>query len=150
MDPRVHKLAETLLRYSIGLKKGQLLQIQGEVVALPLIKAVFEEAVKMGAHPYTKIRVPDNEEALLKHGSDAQLKFISPVTRTAVNKMDALVAVWGTENTKYLSGANPKRQALSRKSQGPIVKKMFKRIADKSLSWVGTRSRLWPMLRRPA
>jgi aminopeptidase len=138
MDPRVKRLAATLIHYSIKLKKGQLIQIQGEATALPLIKAVFEEAVKVGAHPYTKIRVPDTEEALLKYGSDAQLKFISPVIRTAVNKIDALVAVWGTENTKYLSGVDPKRQALARKSQGPIVKKMFKRIADKSLSWVGT------------
>jgi aminopeptidase len=138
MDPRIQKLAKTLIHYSIGLKKGQLLKIQGEVPALPLIKAVFEEAVKVGAHPYTSIIVPDNQEILLKHGRDAQLKYISPVTKTEYDKIDALVAVWGSENTKYLSGVNPKRQALSRKSRGPLVKKMFKRIADKSLSWVGT------------
>jgi aminopeptidase len=138
MDPRVKRLAETLVHYSINLKKGQLLRIQGEVTGLPLIKAVFEEAVKVGAHPFTKIQVPDTEEALLKYGSDAQLRYISPVVRTAVNKIDALVSVWGTENTRYLSGVNPKRQALKRKAQGPIVKKMFKRIADRSLSWVGT------------
>ena len=138
MDPRVQKLAKTLIHYSIKLKKGQLIRVQGEVAALPLIKAVYEEAVKVGAHPYTMIRVPDNEETLLKHGSDAQLKYISPVKKLEVDKLDALVAVWGTENTKNLSGVDPKRQALSRRSQGPLVKKIFKRIADKSLSWVGT------------
>lgn len=138
MDPRVKKLAETLIHYSIKLKKGQLIRIQGEVAGLPLIKAVYEEAVRVGAHPYTQIRVPDTEEMLLKHGSDAQLKYLSPVKKVEVNKLDALVAVWGTENTKYLSGVDPKRQALARRSQGPIVKRMFKRIADKSLSWVGT------------
>jgi len=138
MDARIERLARTLIHYSIGLKKGQLLKIQGEAVAIPLIKAVYEEAVKTGAHPYAQIRVPDNEETLLKLGSDAQLKYISPVVRTEINKIDALVAIWGTENTKYLSGVDPKRQALSRKSKGPLVKKMFKRIADKSLSWVGT------------
>lgn len=138
MDARIERLAKTLIHYSIKLKKGQLIQIQGEAVALPLIKAVFTEAVRVGAHPYTKIRIPDNDEALLKYGSDAQLKYISPLIRTAANRIDALVAIWGTENTKFLSGVEPKRQALSRRSQGPIVKKMFKRIADKSLSWVGT------------
>jgi len=138
MDTRIEKLAKTLIHYSIGLKRGQLIKILGEPVALPLIKAVFEEAVKVGAHPYTTLRIPDNEEALLKYGRDAQLKYISPMTRLEVNKIDALVAVWGTENTKYLSGVKPARQALSRRSRGPLVKKMFKRIADKSLSWVGT------------
>jgi aminopeptidase len=138
MDPRIQRLARTLIQYSIGLKKGQLLKIQGEAVAMPLIKAVFEEAVKVGAHPYAQVRIPDNEETLLKYGSDAQLKYISPSVRSEVAKIDALVAIWGTENTKYLSGVDPKRQALSRKSRGPLVKKMFKRIADKTLSWVGT------------
>ena len=138
MDPRIQKLAATLIHYSIKLRKGQLLKIIGEPVALPLIKALFEEAVRVGAHPYTMIRVPDTEEALLKHGSDAQLKYISPMTRLEANKIDAFVAIWGTENTKYLSGVEPKRQAFSRKCKGPLVKKMFKRIADKSLHWVGT------------
>jgi len=138
MDPRVKRLAETLIHYSIKLKKGQLIRIQGEATAMPLIKAVYEEAVKVGAHPYTMIRIPDNEETMLKHGSDAQLKYISPVKKVESRKIDAMVAIWGTENTKYLSGADPKRQALSRRSQGPLVKTMFKRIADKSLSWVGT------------
>jgi aminopeptidase len=138
MDERIQRLARTLIHYSIKLKKGQLIQIQGEPTASPLIKAVFEEAVRVGAHPYTKIKIPDTDEILLKNGSDAQLKYINPLVRTAAGKIDALVSIWGTENTKYLSGVNPKRQALARKSMGPIIKKMFKRIADKSLSWVGT------------
>jgi aminopeptidase len=138
MDPRVKKLASTLIHYSIGLKKGQLVKIQGEVVATPLIKAVYEEAVKVGAHPYAQVRIPDNEETLLKYGNDAQLKYISPVTWTESKKIDALVAIWGSENTKHLSGVDPKRQAFSRKNKGALVKTMFKRIADKSLSWVGT------------
>jgi aminopeptidase len=138
MDARIQKLARTLIHYSLGLKKGQLVKIQGEVVALPLIKAVYEEAVRIGAHPYTRISIPDNEETLLKHGTDAQLKYMAPMTMVEANKIDAFVAIWGTENTKYLSGVNPKRQALSRRSRGPLIKKLFKRMADKSLTWVGT------------
>jgi aminopeptidase len=138
MDARVKKLAETLIHYSIGLKKGQLMKIQGEAVAIPLIKAVFEEAVKVGAYPFVQVRIPDNEETMLKYGSDAQLRYISPMTRAESKRIDALVAIWGTENTKYLSGVDPKRQAFSRKSKIELVKTMFKRIADKSLSWVGT------------
>jgi aminopeptidase len=138
MDPRIERLAGTLVRYSIGLKKGQLLKIQGEAVSIPLITAVFKEALKVGAHPYAHVSIPDNEEAMLKHGTDAQLKYISPVTRFESKKIDALVAIWGSENTKYLSGIDPRRQALSRRSRGPLLRTMFKRIADQSLSWVGT------------
>ncbi|MEW6049547.1 MAG: aminopeptidase [Candidatus Zixiibacteriota bacterium] len=138
MDPRVTKLAKVLLHYSIKLKKGQLFKIQGEPVALPLIKAVYEEAVKIGANPYVMLKIPDNEEMFFKHASDEQLAYISPLTRLEIDKIDALLSIWGTENTRYLTGTNPKRQAYQRKFQRPIVEKLFTRIGNKSLSWVGT------------
>jgi len=138
MDPRIEKLAKVLIHYSLKLKKGQLLKIQGEAVAMPLIKAAYAEAVKVGAHPYVQLRVPDNEETFLKHATDAQMRFISPITRLEVNKIDALLAIWGSENTRYLSGIDSRRQALVRKYSRPLIDKLFKRIADKSLTWVGT------------
>ncbi len=143
MDPRVTKLAQVLLHYSIKLKKGQLFKIQGEVVALPLMKAAFEEAVKIGAYPYLFIKVPDNEEVFYRYASDEQLAYISPLAKVEMDKMDALLAIWGTENTRYLSGVDPKRQAKQRKHMRPLVQKMFKRIGNESLHWVGT---LYPVL----
>jgi aminopeptidase len=113
-------------------------KIQGELVSLPLLKAVFEEAVAVGAHPYTVIKLPHNEETLLKMGKDHQLKFISPVNRTEVNKIDALIHVWGSENNRYLASVDPKRQAMQRLAFKPLMMKFFKRIGDGSTSWVGT------------
>lgn len=138
MDPRVQKLAKVLVNYSLKLKKGQLFRIEGEVVVLPLIKAVFEEAVKVGAHPYTNIRLPDTEETLLKLGSDAQLQYISPIPRLEINKMDARLAILGSENTRYLSGVDPQRQAFQRRAMRPLIDRWSKRTADKSISWCVT------------
>lgn len=138
MDPRVQKLARVLIHYSIKLKKGQLFKIEGEVVTLPLIKAVFEEAMKVGAHPYTTIRLPDNEETFYKRASDAQLKYISPLARHEINKMEARLVILGSVNTRYLSGIDPKRQGMHRRSQRPLIDRWFKRTADKSISWCVT------------
>ena len=138
MDPRVKKLAKVLIHYSLKLKKEQLFKIEGEIVTAPLIKAVFEEAIKVGAHPYTTIWRPDLEETFFKLGSDAQLKYISPITRFEINKMDARLVILGSENTRYLSGVDPKRQALRGRSMRPIIDRWFKRVADKSISWCVT------------
>ncbi|MCK4795138.1 MAG: aminopeptidase, partial [Desulfobacteraceae bacterium] len=138
MDPRVKKLAKVLIHYSLKLKKGQLFKIEGEIVTAPLIKAVFEEAIKVGAHPYTTIWRPDLEETFFKLGSDAQLKYISPIIRHEINKMDARLVILGSENTRYLSGVDPKRQALRGRSMRPIIDRWFKRTADKSISWCVT------------
>lgn len=138
MDPRVQKLAKVLIHYSLKLKRGQLLRIEGEVATLPLIKAIFEEAVKAGAHPYTRIHLPDAEETFLKLASDAQLKYVSPIAKYEINKIDARLAILGSGNTRYLSGVDPKRQALQRRSQRPIIDRWFKRTGDKSISWCVT------------
>ncbi len=138
MDPRIKKLAKVLLHYSLKLKKGQLLRIQGELVALPLINAVFEEAIDMGANPFIKLRIPEQEEYFLKHADDAQLKYISPVLRYETEKIDAMLHVWANLNTRYLSGVNPQRQALAIRAARPIRDRFYKRVGQKKLSWVGT------------
>ena len=138
MDKRLQKLAQLLVNYSLKLKKGQLLKIQGEVVSAPLMKAVYEEALKVGAYPYVQPLLPDIEETFYKKASKDQLGYISPVAKQEVNKIDALVVIWGNQNTRYLSGVDPKRQAISAKARKTILQRLFKRVADQSLSWVGT------------
>lgn len=138
MDARVKKLAKVLVHYSLKVKKGQLFKIQGEIATMPLIKAVYQEGLEVGAYPFVQIKIADCEEMMLKHGRDEQLKFINPMAKVEVSKIDALAVIWGGENTRYLSAVDPKRQAMMRKEQLPLIKKLFRRIGDGSLSWVGT------------
>ncbi len=138
MDPRVEKLAKVLIHYSLKLKKGQLIRIGGEVAAIPLLVAAYREAIEVGANPYLDVRVPEAEEILLKHGSEAQLKFISPMASMEVNRMDAMLHVWANTNTRYLSGVDSKSQSMRQKARHPLQKKLFARFASKSATWVGT------------
>lgn len=138
MDPRVSKLAKVMVHYSLKLKKGQTLKIAGEAVAMPLITAVYEEAVKAGAHPYVQIRIPRNEEILLKYGSKAQLEFIPIHAKTEIKKIDAYLGIFAASNTRYLAGTDPKQQVIMRKAGGAIMKTFFKRFAEGNLRWCGT------------
>lgn len=138
MDQRIDRLAKVLIHYSLRLKKGQLIKIQGEVVTLPLIRAAYEEAVRVGAHPYTQIIVPENDEAMLRHGNPDQLAYISPLAKLEINKIDALLVIWGSSNTRFLAGIEPKRQAMKQRARRPLFNRMFARVGRKELSWVGT------------
>jgi aminopeptidase len=138
MDPRVTKLARLLVHYSVNLKKGQLVKIQGEMAALPLIEAIFAEAVDVGAHPYTDIIIPATQEIFLKKASRAQLEHVSPLARHEVQKIDALVAIWASQNTRFLAGVEPKRQATAHKARRPIIDRLFARMGTGEISWVGT------------
>jgi aminopeptidase len=138
IDPRVEKLAQVMIGYSLKLKKGQILKIGGDVSALPLMEAAFREAVKVGAHPYVQLRVANNDEALLKYGSDEQIKFIPPHVRTEFNKIDAYLGIFASSNTRYLAGVDPQRQAMARKAMHPLMRIFFRREAAGELSWCGT------------
>lgn len=138
MDYRVERLAKLLVHYSLELKKGQLLKIQGEAVALPLIEATFEEAVKAGANPYTQILVPNTDEALLRHGRPEQIGFLNPLYKFEMERIDAYIAIWGSSNTRYLAGTDPKKQALKQRARRPVFTRFFQRVAKKQAKWVGT------------
>lgn len=138
MDPRVTKLAGVLINYSLKIKKGQLFKIMGEPATLPLCEAAYAEAIRLGAHPYIQLHVPAAQEIFLKNASEAQMKYVSPMVNIEVKKIDALLSIWGSENTRHLAGVDPKKQALARKFERPLFDKIMKRIGDGSMSWVGT------------
>ena len=138
MDKRLEILAKVLIDYSIDLKAGQLLKIKAEPISAPLIKAVYEEAIRKGAYVFTEINLIDLAETFFKHSNDEQLKYISPLRQFETEKIDAYVGIWGTTNTKYLSGVDPKRQQMFSKASEPIMNRFFQRAAEGALKWVGT------------
>ena len=74
MDPRIEKLADVLLNYSIKLKKGKLVKIKGELVALPLMRALYKKALDLGAHPYVQFSDPSLDEYFFKNATPTQMR----------------------------------------------------------------------------
>ena len=137
-DPRLQKLAKVLVNYSLGIKKGQLLKIQTEPIAAPLTLAIYEEALRQGANVFIDTAYIDTREVLLRHGSDEQIMYYSPLKQLEVEKIDAMLSIWGTTNTKFLSGVDPLRQQLMSKAGRPYLERFFARQAEGSLHWCGT------------
>ncbi|MDX9857312.1 MAG: aminopeptidase [candidate division Zixibacteria bacterium] len=138
MDPRVTKLARLLVHYSVKVQKGQLVRIQGDPVALPLIEEVYREVVEAGAHPFTDIQPSSLQEIFLKKATDEQFNYISPIAHTIVNKIDCLIHIWADQNTRFLSGVDPERQGRAQKGRRPLSERLFKRIGKGEVKWVGT------------
>ena len=111
-DPRVAKLARVLVRYSVGVKAGDLFQINAPALAAPLIRELYREALEVGAYPFTRIGIDGLNALLYKHGSDAQIGHISPLARHETEQISATISIMAAENTKSLSGADPQKVAL--------------------------------------
>lgn len=144
-DVRVERMAETIARYSSHVGRGELVCIRGGVSAAPLIRALYEICLKLGAFPYTQVGLPGMDEVFFKHANREQLAFISPVSRFEIGQVNVFINVLSETNTRRLSKVNPKKQAAASVARQPIMKTFMKRAADyektkgkKGLRWTLT------------
>lgn len=137
-DPRVTKLAQVLVQYSLKLKPGDLFRISADALAAPLVRELYREALIAGAHPYTRIEVGGLDEIFFKHGSDTQLRYISELARQEIELMDATIRILGAANTRSLSGVDAQRVAMAREAGRDLQARLMQRAAEDKLNWCVT------------
>lgn len=137
-DPRIRKLAQVMVHYSLGIKANQKVYLQTTPVAHEFNLTFYEEAIKAGAHVTFAIDgayYPGAQEIFLKHAKKKQLEFISPVRKLLIETYDARMVVEAEINTRELAGVDPKRISLWRKANAPLFEKMSQRIENGDLKW---------------
>jgi aminopeptidase len=137
-DPRVERLADLLTGYSLGLGEGQVVRIDGEESALPLVTALYRSALRCDALPYVQVRPAGLDEILLAEGSEEQLGYIPESERLQSDQLDAWVSLWSSSNTRALTRADPGRRRLQLSAQYRLVQRRWERIATGELAWCGT------------
>jgi aminopeptidase len=137
-DPRTQGLAKILVGYSTEVKQGEVVSIDGESAAAPLLLAVYEEVLKAGAHPVLNIALDGQIAAYFKHASDAQLEWISPFAEWMVDNVDVRIAIGASTNTRELSGVAPERQTLRQSVTGDLMARAMKRSAEGDFRWCYT------------
>jgi len=137
-DPRVEKLAQVLVHYSVEVKPGDEVVVQGDVVAAPLLKAVVTEIIKAGGHPLTLPHIPGLAEVAFRYGSDEQLQHIPEPMKSIFETYDASISLMSSVNTKALSNVPPEKIALTQQAQSELFGTLMKRTAAGEFRWVGT------------
>jgi aminopeptidase len=138
-DSRVAKLADLLVNYSLELKPGEIVRLDGGTVAAPFVREVYREAFRAGANPRTRIEVEGIDVIAVGEASDEQLTFISEIDRFEIETLDAIVTIWGDRNTRALSQADPKRVSKKIASRRTLTNRFWERIDQGQAKWVGTR-----------
>lgn len=138
MDPRVQKLAEVIVGYCVGVKPGEWVVIQSPALGEPLAAACVSEVLRAGGNPTTVLGSEDIREIHLREGSDEQLAFVDPLTRTAIEQMDVSIGLLAPRNTRALANLDPSRMAIQNKAQEPLLERYLQRTADGTLRWTGT------------
>ena len=138
-DSRVAKLADLLVNYSLELKPGEIVRIDGGTVAAPFVRELYREALRAGANPRTRVEVEGIDVIAVGEASEEQLTFISEIDRFEIEHVDAIVTIWGDRNTRALSQADPERVSKKIASRRKLTNRFWERIDDGKAKWVGTR-----------
>src|SRR3954464_4724774 len=137
-DPRLEKLADVLVNYSVGVKPGNLVRISSPPIAQPLVIELYKRVVEAGGHPLVRMMPEELGEIFVKNASDDQLKFVNPVNVFEYEKIDCSIGIWAEENTKAMSNADPKRIGLSQAARKPLMEIFMKPASEGALKWSGT------------
>jgi len=137
-DPRLSKLAELLVQYSVAVRPGDKVLINGSSLADPLLREVYTAVFRAGGHPLMLVSLPNVEDVLYRFASEEQLRFMPPPLMLGVETYDASISISGSENTKNLSNVDPAKVVARSQGRREMLDIFMKRAASGALRWTGT------------
>jgi aminopeptidase len=119
-DERIERLARTLVRYSIGVKKDQTVGISAGVAAEPLVLAVYEQVLECGAFPAVRMAPRGASEIFYSKGKPHHFKTLTSLQKAYAQNLDAYIGIKSATNTRELSSTDPGKQAEHAKTMKPV------------------------------
>jgi aminopeptidase len=98
-DPRVERLAEILLDYSVAIQPGENLLIELMGAGIPLTEALIRGAYQRKARPFVQVREGRLQRLLLKEIEAEHLKQWAELEQVQMKAMQAYIGIRGTENS---------------------------------------------------
>jgi aminopeptidase len=137
-DPRVSKLAELLVDYSVAVKPGDKVMLNGPCTAAPLLKEIYSKVIKAGGLPFNLFQIPGTSEIFFRTANDDQLQYIPEPIRLAYETMDVNINIIAEENTKALTSVDPSRMVLRSRATAELDRTFLERAARGDLRWTLT------------
>lgn len=112
-DPRLEKLAENLIQYSVSLKKSEKILIEGNgPQSEPLIKELMKAAYKIGAIPFYRWGNKRILRDFLMGATKEQIELQAKSEALIMNEMDAYIGFSALENFSELSDVPAEKNGL--------------------------------------
>lgn len=132
-DPRIEKLADILVNYSVGVQKGERILVAGGYLARPLIEEVVKRVALAGAEPITRVGFESVNSLFLNNASEEILSRTDEVYLDMLKKCQGLISISAPENTKFMSNINPEKLKMRSKASMPISEY----VMGGNVRWVG-------------
>jgi aminopeptidase len=137
-DPRLKKLADLLVNYSVNVQPKEWVFINSYLAAEPLVSEVQRAVLEAGGYPQVMMASDTIVENSLKYANEDQIKWIPPTIKMIYEEVDVLIVLRAFHNTKYLTGIDPEKLQLQSQATQPLLKTYMERSAKGELKWTVT------------
>ena len=134
-DVRFDKLAKLLVEYSIRLKRNEMVLIEAFDIPDEMTVALIRAVRKAGGVPLAQTYHARVNRALALEASDKQLNLVASHELARMKKMDAYIAVRGSNNVTELSDVPPEAMKLIARKMRPVQDQRVKKTKWVVLRW---------------
>src|SRR2546421_3259859 len=120
-DPRYDKLANVLVEYSTRLKRNETVLIETFDVPDEMTIALVRATRKAGAVPFAQVYRARLSRELALDATERQLNLTAIHELARMKKMDAYIAVRGSQNITELSDVPPEQMKLVAKKMRSVT-----------------------------
>jgi aminopeptidase len=134
-DARFDKLAKLLVEYSIRLKRNETVLIEAFDIPDEMTIALIRAARNAGGVPFAQTYHGRVNRALGLEASDRQLNLMASHELARMKKMNAYIAVRGSNNITELSDVPPEKMKLIGQKMRPVQDQRVKKTKWVVLRW---------------
>ncbi|EGG38249.1 aminopeptidase [Paenibacillus sp. HGF5] len=102
-DPRIQKLAQNLVNYSVDMQPGENVLIEMIGSERDLLNAIIEEVSKGGGRPFVQLTDRTVQRAMLKNANKEQLELWAELDLERMKKMDCYIGIRAGENVNDMA-----------------------------------------------
>src|SRR5438270_5360985 len=134
-DERFDKLAKLLVEYSIRLKRNETVLIEAFDIPDEMTVALVRAARNAGGIPFAQVYHARVNRALALEASDRQLNVMASHELTRMKRMNAYIALRGSNNITEMSDVPPEQMKLVARKLRPVTDQRVKKTKWVVLRW---------------
>src|SRR5438270_8206991 len=134
-DARFDKLAKLLVEYSIRLQRNETVLIEAFDIPAEMTVALIRAVRKAGGVAFAQTYQTRVNRTLALEASDRQLNLMASHELARMKKMDAYIAMRGSDNITELSDVPPEKMKLIGRKMRPVQDQRVKKTKWVVLRW---------------
>lgn len=138
IDPRITKLADTLVNYSCAVKPGDKILIEAIDIPEAFVTECIRISAEAGAQPLVTLKNYRVQRALMQSGVDEQWQLIADVEKLRMKNVQCYIGARGFHNVAELSDVPADKQKIYEKT---VWKQVHGDVRVNETRWVVLR---WP------